>query len=75
MRGKLRDKRIKYDGFKREALDRKRPGKRETRMAILLDQELDAQDIDLEEMQEQDDDASDEAADQKLIRITKLTQK
>ena len=77
MRGKLRDKRTKYDGFKREALERKRPGKRETRMAILLDHELEAQNLELEEIegiQKPEDSASDEA-DQKLIRITKLTQK
>ncbi|HCI78575.1 MAG TPA: hypothetical protein DHW02_02670 [Ktedonobacter sp.] len=74
MRGKLRDKRTKYDGFKREALERKRPGKRETRMAILLDHELEEQNLGLEEIQEPEDSASD-AAVQKLIRITKLTQK
>ena len=75
MRGKLRDKRTKYDGFKREALDRKRPGKRETRMAILLDQELEEQNLDLEGIQEQEDDANESEADQMLIRITRLTQK
>ncbi len=50
MRGKLRDKHIKYDSFKREAMERN-------------------------EMQEQEGDTGDEAADQMLIRITKLTQK
>ena len=75
MRGKLRDKRTKYDGFKREALERKRPGKRETRMAILLDHELEEQNLELEEIQKPEDSASDVIADQKLIRITKLTQK
>ena len=75
MRGKLRDKRTKYDGFKREALERKRPGKRETRMIILLDHELEEQNLELEEIQEPEDRASDATADQKLIRITKLTQK
>lgn len=74
MRGKLRDKRIKYDSFKREAMDRKRPGKRETRIAILLDQELEEQNLDLEEIQDMKGDESDEA-DQILIRITQLTQK
>jgi hypothetical protein len=75
MRGKLRDKRIKYDSFKREAMDRKRPGKRETRMAILLDQELEEQNLDLEDVQEHDGEESGELADQMLIRITKLIQK
>ena len=77
MRGKLRDKRAKYDVFKRESLERKRPGKRETRIAILLDQELDGQDFDLEEEQidENADNADEEQADRPLLRITKLTQR
>lgn len=76
MRGKLRDKHTKHDSFKRPAMERKRPGKRDTRIAILLDQELDEQV--LEEMLEDDNNESNngnEQADQPLIRITKLTQK
>jgi len=75
MRGKLRDKRTKYDSFKREAMDRKRPGKRDIRMAILLDQELEDQNLSLEDVQDTERDDNSVQADPMLIRFTKLAQK
>jgi hypothetical protein len=71
MRGKLRDKRIKYDGFKQESIERKRPGKREVRMSILFDQESEELDSNFE----REGDEETELDDQNLIYITKLTQK
>jgi hypothetical protein len=50
VRGKLRDKRTanKRDVFKREVLERRRPYKRDARMAILLSQEIDNEDYELD---------------------------
>ncbi len=49
MRGKLRDKhaKSKHDVFKRETIDKKRPGKHDVRMEIWLNPDLDEQDDEL----------------------------
>lgn len=48
MRGKLRDKHAtKRDVLKREVMERKRPSKRDTRLAPWLNQELDEQEDEL----------------------------
>ena len=54
MRGKLRDKRTanKRDVFKREVLERRRPNKRDARMAILLSQEIDNEDYELDTIED-----------------------
>lgn len=54
MRGKLRDKRAtsKHDMFKREVIDRKRPGKHNARLATWLNPDTDEQDDELFEEEE-----------------------
>jgi hypothetical protein len=64
MRGKLRDKRAtsKRDFVKREVLERRRPGKRDTRSSWLVQQSLEDDDLDFELDEEEEEDVKEDSS-------------